>query len=836
MRGNLQQEGAACERQNDIGVLVDKRSGANERLCYMIKVTLPLTYSGLSGLTVQERVTVLDLFCGAGGMALGFVRAGFTVVCAVDNSQVAVDTYNANLGQHAVACDLGKHTDLPATTVIVGGPPCQGFSSAGLRKNGDYRNTLVSRFAEIVVLLRPVAFVFENVEGFITAENGAHVLDLLLPLIRAGYRIHLRKVNAANYGVPQHRKRVIAIGGLGWNPDFPLPTHAAYGAPGAELSYSHLPTTPTLMDALRGMPAPVPVESERYSAHSYRPLSGIDLERAHALQPGQSMRDLPTYLWHESFRRRAFRRVKDGMPTERRGGAPFGVRRLVSDEPCKAITGGARAEFLHPFEDRNLTIRELARIQTFPDGFAFRGTVAQQEQLIGNAVPPSLASVIAHNLALDLKTAEVGCQAGTLLSFVPTLSTGMSPVLAAVTRLVHSTFDSSPLRESNASLARRYTLHSRSDTRPAQQLALWKEDGEMALTQAQRAIIAKARAIGGGQQGVALDDATCAYLIAVIADDLGLLARFPEFPNKPASFFETSPLSSLRLPVSDFMALFQRLVELDPNTDTYFSCLATLHKSRLKYERILQTQPIPTIDQVGPRGLLQYGSLSAKALAGFLFWRKWMFDIDNRAGQETGYLFEPIIANAIGGTPVGTKRSPVYRDGDTTKGQRQVDCIRDDKAYEFKLRVTIAASGQGRWQEELDFPRDCLASGFTPVLIVLDPTRNTKLNELEQAFLTNNGEAHIEDAWAYLDGLAGQTMSTFLERYVHDPIRALLNQAPKSEAPEEMELPELALSMSKARFTVSVAGEMLEVNRSLKSSGETQADAIPDDADDQLPG
>ena len=115
-------------------------------------------------------------------------------------------------------------------SVIAGGPPCQGFSSAGMRRTGDKRNTLVACFAQIVTRKRPRAFVFENVEGFLTAEGGKRVLDLLTPLVTAGYRIHLRKVNAANYGVPQHRKRVIAIGGLGWEPSFPEPTHSAHGA------------------------------------------------------------------------------------------------------------------------------------------------------------------------------------------------------------------------------------------------------------------------------------------------------------------------------------------------------------------------------------------------------------------------------------------------------------------------------------------------------------------------------------------------------------------------------------------------------------------------------
>jgi len=152
------------------------------------------------------------------------------------------------------------------------------------------------------------------------------------------------------------------------------------------------------------------------------------------------MRDLPQRLWHDSYRRRANRRVRDGTPTERRGGAPAGIRRLNPDEPSKAITGGARSEFLHPSKHRNLTLRECARLQTFADDFIFAGTVPQRTQLIGNAVPPLLAFVIARNLARDLRTVKASEKAGTLLSFVPTLSAGMSPALQRITSAVATTF------------------------------------------------------------------------------------------------------------------------------------------------------------------------------------------------------------------------------------------------------------------------------------------------------------------------------------------------------------------------------------------------------------
>lgn len=389
---------------------------------------------------MSRQLSVIDLFCGAGGFSLGFQQAGWNLVQAFDNNRSAVDTYRRRFGEHVELTEISSGTELGRATVIVGGPPCQGFSSAGLRRSGDTRNTLVSSFANLVANYRPAAFVFENVEGFLTAEDGIRVFELLTPLVKAGYRVHLRKVNAANYGAPQHRKRVLAIGGLGWDPPFPAPTHTAFGAPGASLAAKCLPLTATLEEALFDLPEPSAELPGRPQGHVVRQFTGKDLERAKMLKQGQKMRDLPEVLWHESYLRRANRRVKDGTPTDRRGGPPSGVRRLKADEPCKAITGGSLGEFVHPTQERPLTIRECARIQTFPDDFEFVGSVIEQAQLIGNAVPPILAYRVATALAESIQSVSLGQSAGRLLSFVPTLSVGSSPVLAKVTARIREQF------------------------------------------------------------------------------------------------------------------------------------------------------------------------------------------------------------------------------------------------------------------------------------------------------------------------------------------------------------------------------------------------------------
>jgi hypothetical protein len=338
----------------------------------------------------------------------------------------------------------------------------------------------------------------------------------------------------------------------------------------------------------------------------------------------------------------------------------------------------------------------------------------------------------------------------------------------------------------------------------------------MVLSLSQRAIIERARALGSGEQAVALTDEMCAYLVAVIADDLALMDKFPEFKGKVTPFFTTTPLRDLQIKGVNFTALYERLLGLNKDADTYFVCLAALHKGRLKYETILRTQPMPTVEQVGPRGLLQFGALSPNALTSFLFWRKWFYD------------FEPIIANAIGGTPAPSTKSPVKRVSDNQKG-RQVDCIREKKAYELKLRVTIAASGQGRWKEELDFPIDCNASGFTPVLVVLDSTPNDKLTQLEKAFKTQGGEVYIgETAWQHLEQVAGPTMAEFLDKYVRDPLKQLLSEVPAK-------LPKLAAEMEGQNIKISVGNESMTIKRTPRADAASEDDKMPEDAADQLP-
>lgn len=278
-----------------------------------------------------------------------------------------------------------------------------------------------------------------------------------------------------------------------------------------------------------------------------------------------------------------------------------------------------------------------------------------------------------------------------------------------------------------------------------------------------------------------------ARVIAVVCVDIGkaeeVSSAFPQFwgeiaPKseyyslRPEWFASPAPtVNSL-----DVIDLLEFGESLDDDFITYLKCLTELHKRRRKYGLILQRQPLPTMVQVSPRALMEYGpDFPPEALASWLTWRKFFYDLDNRSAQETGYLFEPILASAIGGEPKSSREKVVKRSADNSKG-RQVDCWKvlpdgTALAYELKLRVTIAASGQGRFAEELSFADDCRQSGAKPILVVLDPTENNKLTELQAAFRHHGGEAYIgDDAWGHLEDEAGATMANFIERYVRRPV------------------------------------------------------------------
>jgi DNA (cytosine-5)-methyltransferase 1 len=390
-----------------------------------------------------SEATVVDLFCGAGGLTVGFEDAGLDVAIASDFWHPAAETHRANFPnipfieadiRDVTPTDIKSYCGGSAPDVVAGGPPCQGFSSAGARSESDVRNSLVGHYANLAVELESNVIVFENVEGFLTAGGGAFVTDLLDPLIEAGYSVRLEKLNVAHFGVPQLRKRVIVIAAKGRTPAQLEPSHSASGAPGVWRRAIGLPYTRTVGDALA---YPTADSTDKLAAP--REPSELERKRIEALKPGQTMRDLDPSLHHASYARRANRRVADGVPTERRGGAPAGLRRLVANEPSKAITSAAVREFVHPTEDRMLTLREAAILQTFPVDFEFSGTRSEIATMIGNAIPAAFAAALGSAVLETLERPQ-GDVRGELVDFVVTHAEAMSPALAKTVKFVNERY------------------------------------------------------------------------------------------------------------------------------------------------------------------------------------------------------------------------------------------------------------------------------------------------------------------------------------------------------------------------------------------------------------
>ena len=413
--------------------------------------------------------TAISIFSGAGGCSLGFLQAGFDVRFATDVDRDAVESYRRNFAgtpcEAADVRDLGPEMLLDRAGVrsgeldiLLGGPPCQGFSSAGMKSGEDPRNSLVRHYVRLLEGIRPKWFVMENVEGLLTNDGGLHVRGAVEAFLNAGYSVNLEKIYAQGYGVPQRRKRVLIVGNR-MGHDFIFPDAVTLFSGNifrkGEITFSTATSDlpPATMEAGTPLPHIGPPKNElqaylrgeakTVTDHFAPALSAIQLERVRGLTPGQTMKDLPEHLQHESFRRRAFRRVMDGTPVERRGGAPSGLKRFFADEPCLTITSAATREFVHPTEDRLLTLRECARLQTFPDSFVFAGSAASRIQQIGNAIPPMLARMVAQHI-----TKAYGFEvlyndsAHPKLRFRLTRSEGMSPALArtefVLTELVKS--------------------------------------------------------------------------------------------------------------------------------------------------------------------------------------------------------------------------------------------------------------------------------------------------------------------------------------------------------------------------------------------------------------
>lgn len=333
-------------------------------------------------------LSAVDCFCGAGGLSLGLEKAGFDVRLSFDNDQVAVDTYRKNLGGRAELLDastLSGHQikELAGLAkgqldLLAGGPPCQGFSLQRRGAREDPRNKLMLRYLDWISVLRPRSFLIENVAA-VGSLRGRDVTSTLKEHVhKLGYSVDSAVLDAAHFGVPQHRKRMIIVG---------FRDLSAFVWP------KKLRGSPrTVRQALKGLPAP-PEDGSPHSAvpNHYREsrLSKLNIERIRHVPEGGGRLDLPDHLVLNCHR--GTHRHLD----------TYG--RLAWDKPAGTITARfdsfTRGRFGHPVEDRSITLREGARLQTFPDDFVFLGNREEGARLIGNAVPPKLAFHIGKALA-----------------------------------------------------------------------------------------------------------------------------------------------------------------------------------------------------------------------------------------------------------------------------------------------------------------------------------------------------------------------------------------------------------------------------------------------------
>jgi len=376
---------------------------------------------------------VVDLFCGAGGLSFGFEQAGeFITAAGIDLLPDRIATFTAN-HQHAVGI-AGDITAFPVDRfralagdidVVVGGPPCQGFSSIRPFRTlteGDPRNSLVEQYVYWIGRLQPKWFVFENVVGILTHQGGTRLRAVVEGLEDAGYTVDWRVMNAALFGIPQSRERVVIVGnreGIVFRWPAPTNVHDYRSMAGSREEVlrpsrvASLPHAVTVAEAIGDLPRVRSGETASdydprlqaftdYQLDMRRGCSRLTLHRATRHSP-----KMMEIIRHSGANINA---LPPGMVSS---GFSSCYSRLDADTPSTTITVNfvhpASNRCIHPNQDRALTIREGARIQSFPDRFTFVGTPAQIVKQIGNAVPPKLGEVIARAI-LDSEARRAACE------------------------------------------------------------------------------------------------------------------------------------------------------------------------------------------------------------------------------------------------------------------------------------------------------------------------------------------------------------------------------------------------------------------------------------------
>lgn len=336
----------------------------------------------------QNRPTVVDMFAGAGGLSIGFTNAGFDLVGATDFDKWSCESLRLNhpdtvvvegdvlkLDTKEFQKKIGKTID-----VIIGGPPCQGFSTLGKQMKFDPRNQLLFEYLRFVSDIKPKVFVMENVPELLKSNEYTIFKE---KAEKIGYQVVEKVLNSADYGVPQRRKRAIVIGSKVGAPKHPQPTHIEPVK--KNLLSNDLKDWVTVKEAFNGLPL-IPDGNNLHVGRNPTPLS---IERYKHVPPGGNRFDLPDGLKPDCWRKKLT-------------GSHDVFGRLWWDRPSLTVRTEfykpEKGRYLHPSANRPITLREAARLQTFPDTYKFFGSNAQVAKQIGNAVPSLLAQRIAEEI------------------------------------------------------------------------------------------------------------------------------------------------------------------------------------------------------------------------------------------------------------------------------------------------------------------------------------------------------------------------------------------------------------------------------------------------------
>ena len=342
----------------------------------------------------------IDLFSGAGGMALGAVQSGIDVKVAIESDPHAAATYKQNHPNVTVLTDdirNIKRIRLPSNSgckILFGGPPCQGFSTSNqkTRTMDNPNNWLFLESLRLVKGWKPDWVVFENVKGIAETEKAAFLNMMISGLESCGYTVTWWKLNAADYGVPQVRYRLFVIGSLrGVKLEMPIPTTSKHVTVGSAIS--DLPVLsngatqnikPYAGKAASDYTAMLRGNLKACANHLVTNNAAYVLKRYKHIPQGGNWENIPARLM-KNYRDRD--RCHTGI-----------YYRLKSDEPSIVIGNYRKNMLIHPLQDRGLSVREAARLQSFPDWYEFKGSIGFQQQQVGNAVPPLLAKSVFDSL------------------------------------------------------------------------------------------------------------------------------------------------------------------------------------------------------------------------------------------------------------------------------------------------------------------------------------------------------------------------------------------------------------------------------------------------------